>query len=92
MTCFSDVLFLIERAQSFVFLTWLTPESVHYQHAEAILKQRHDVLMQAFLANPGRFSNKKPQLKKVPDSVYINPPQTIGITNISGQLEAAMAP
>ncbi|MCX7119928.1 MAG: IS3 family transposase [Legionellales bacterium] len=73
-------------------IAWLTPESVHYQQGASILKQRHDVLMQAFLANPGRFSNKQPQLKKVPDSVYINPPQTIGMANISGQLEATMGP
>lgn len=73
-------------------IAWLTPESVHYQQGAGILKQRYDVLMQAFSENPARFSNKQPLLKKVPDSVHINPPKTIGLANISGQLETAMAP
>ena len=72
-------------------IAWLTPETVHYQQAQAILEQRHAVLMQAFLDNPGRFNNKQPQLKKLPEAVYINPPQTVEIVNNSGQLEGVMA-
>jgi putative transposase len=71
-------------------ITWLTPESVHYQQAQPILEQRHAVLMQAFLNNPTRFKNKQPEIKQLPKAVYINPPQTVAISNYSGQLEAIM--
>lgn len=33
-------------------IAWLTPESAHYKRDNAILEQRHAVLMQAFLAHP----------------------------------------
>jgi len=72
-------------------VAWLTPETVHYQRAQATLEQRHAVLTQAFLNNPTRFNNKKPQLKKLPEAVYINPPKIIEIGNNSGQLEGGMA-
>ena len=35
--------------------------------------------MQAFLAHPERFNHKQPQLKTLPESVYINPPKSTGI-------------
>ena len=57
-------------------LLWLTPESVHYGKGLAILKQRHEILKQAFLKNPKRFNNKMPKQKNLPKAVYINPPQT----------------
>jgi len=72
-------------------ISWLTPESVHYRRDQAILKQRHAVLMQAFLAHPERFNHQQPQLKKLPDAVYINPPESIGIENKSGQKEVCVA-
>jgi putative transposase len=71
-------------------IAWLTPESVHYQQEKAILKQRHEVLLQAFRENPVRFNNKPPKLKQLPEAVYINPPQTIGISKNIGQSEAIM--
>ena len=70
---------------------WYTVQFTPYHQAQAILEQRHKVLMQAFLDNPVRFNNKQPQLKKLPDSVYINPPQVIGIQTNSGQIEVSMA-
>ena len=72
-------------------ITWLTPESVHYRRDKAILEQRHTVLMQAFLSHPDRFNHKQPQLKKLPESVYINPPKSTGIKNKSGQSQVCMA-
>lgn len=60
-------------------ILWLTPLSVHCGLAAAILKKRHDVLMQAYQRNPIRFNNQEPNLKKLPEAVYINPPQTIEI-------------
>jgi hypothetical protein len=41
--------------------------------------------MQAFLTHPERFNHKQPQLKKLPNAVYINPPESIEIENKSGQ-------
>jgi putative transposase len=71
-------------------IAWLTPESAHYQRDKAILEQRHAVLTQAFLAHPERFNHKQPQLKILPESVYINPPQSTEIENKSGQSEVCM--
>jgi putative transposase len=72
-------------------IAWLTPESVHYQRGQVILEQRHAVLLRAFLAHPGRFNYKQPQLKKLPKAVYINPPQAVETENKSGQPEVCMA-
>ena len=72
-------------------IAWLTPESVHYQQEQTILKQRHAVLLHAFLAHPERFNHRQPQLKKLPKAVYINPPKTLGNENKSGQPEVCMA-
>ena len=60
-------------------IAWLTPETVHYQQEQVILEQRHAVLIKAFLAHPERFNYQQPQLKKLPESVYINPPQSFSI-------------
>jgi putative transposase len=62
-------------------ILWLTPQSVHYEMADTILKKRHDVLMQAYQRNPVRFKNQAPELKKLPNAVYINPPQIIEINS-----------
>ena len=72
-------------------IAWLTPESVHNQRDQSILEQRHAVLMKAFLAHPERFNHKEPQLKSLPDAVYINPPESIEIGSKSGQSEVCMA-
>ena len=72
-------------------IAWLTPETVHYQQEQVILEQRHAVLIKAFLAHPERFNYQQPQLKKLPESVYINPPQRVKIENKSGQKEVCMA-
>jgi putative transposase len=69
-------------------ILWLTPQVVHYGEAATILKDRHDVFMQAYHRNPARF-NQVPRLKHLPDAVYINPPQTVEI--FSGQNEVKMA-
>jgi transposase InsO family protein len=71
-------------------IAWLTPESVHDARDKIILEQRHAVLTQAFLAHPERFNHRKPQLKKLPKAVYINPPKLVEEENKSGQQKAAM--
>ena len=72
-------------------IAWLTPESVHYEQDQIILEQRYVVLMQAFHKHPERFNHRQPQLKKLPNAVYINPPKLIGTENKYGQENAAMA-
>jgi putative transposase len=72
-------------------IAWLTPESVHYKRDQVILEKRHAVLQQAFLEHPERFNRKEPQLKKLPNSVYINPPQSEEIVNKSRHPEIYMA-
>ena len=70
-------------------IMWLTPQAVHYGQATTILKRRHDVLMQAYQRNRIRFNNQVPQLKNLPEAVYINPPQTVEIN--SGQRKEILA-
>jgi putative transposase len=60
-------------------IEWLTPESVHLDQGNKILKNRHQVLLEAYLKNPIRFKNKPPKLKKLSPAVYINPPRVIQI-------------
>lgn len=70
-------------------ILWLTPESVHYGYAEDILAKRYQSLMAAYQCNPVRFNNRPPQLKTLPNAVYINPPQIVSISTL--QKENAMA-
>lgn len=72
-------------------IAWLTPESVHYKRDNVILEQRHAILQKAFFEHPERFNHKQPQLKKLPESVYINPPQSAEIENKSRQHVVYMA-
>lgn len=69
-------------------LAWLTPESVHYGQGSQILENRHQVLMSAFQKFPARFRRQGPELKRLPQAVYINPPQPNIFKNL--QSEAAM--
>lgn len=52
----------------------LSPEVVHYGLAEEAIKQRNQVLLQAYQAHPERFVRKIPTAPKLPDAVWINPP------------------
>jgi putative transposase len=65
-------------------IAWLTPESVHCGYAEALLERRHQAQMQAYKINPLRFNNKQPEKKKLPEAVYINPPQVVKIDRVKG--------
>ena len=78
----------IEHAEQFCckFFNWynnmhyhsgvlfLKPSTVHFRQADDILKNRYDVLLQAYEKNPARFNHKMPTLKKL-KPVYINPPK-----------------
>jgi hypothetical protein len=52
----------------------LTPESVHYDRAEQIIKERGQVLLEAFSRNPKRFKGRIPIPMALPQSAWINPP------------------
>jgi putative transposase len=78
----------IEDARSFCrrFFAWyntehhhsgiglLTPESVHYGRATAIVTARQHTLTAAFAAHPERFVRKPPAPPPLPKAVWINPP------------------
>jgi putative transposase len=55
----------------------LTPESVHYGRAQAIIEQRAKHLRAAYAAHPQRFVNKPPTPHALPAAVYINPPAPV---------------
>jgi len=51
----------------------LTPYSVHYGLAEALIAARQTVLAGAFTAHPERFVRGQPQVLRPPPTVWINP-------------------
>jgi putative transposase len=55
-------------------IAFLTPEMVHYGQADQILTQRHLRLLEAYRANPERFTHGPPKLARLARAVYINPP------------------
>lgn len=63
-------------------ILFLKPANVHDGQAEQILKNRHQVLLEAFMKNPSRFNHKMPTLKKL-KPVYINPPEIELIKTLS---------
>lgn len=52
----------------------LTPESVHYGHADSIRQERKRVLLGAYERNPERFVRGKPKLEPRPEAAWINKP------------------
>ena len=55
-------------------IAYMTPHSVHYGHAQALLVTCQAALDAAFLAHPTRFKNKRPSTHPMPTAVWINPP------------------
>ncbi len=56
-------------------LCYLTPAVVHHGQAERVLAERHRVRVAAYLERPERFVNGPPGLEKLPEAVWINPPE-----------------
>ena len=56
-------------------LCHLTPAVVHHGQADQVLAERHSVTMAAYLKRPERFVNGPPKIKKLPEAVWINPPE-----------------
>jgi putative transposase len=53
---------------------FLTLETVHYEQAEQILKERQAVLNTAYEKHPKRFKGKPPTPAALPQAVWINKP------------------
>lgn len=53
---------------------YMTPHSVHFGQAQALLVTRQATLDAAFLAHPNRFKHRNPQPQALPTSAWINPP------------------
>jgi putative transposase len=56
-------------------LRYLTPAAVHHGQADQVLAERHRVRMAAYLKRPERFVNGPPRLERLPEAVWINPPE-----------------
>ena len=54
----------------------LTPATVHYGQAQAVLEQRQKVLQAAYIAHPERFVRGEPKPLSLPTEVWINEPQS----------------
>jgi len=52
----------------------LTPAQVHYGEAEAILAKRQATLEAAFDQAPAQFGHRRPQVTRLPETVWINRP------------------
>ena len=55
-------------------ISMLTPEQVHFGHADEVIARRKVVLHEAWAAHPERFVSGEPKLKPLPEAVWINPP------------------
>ena len=85
----------IQDAKQFcrTFFTWyncehkhsgiamLTPQTVHYGRARAVLAQRQVALNNAFMQNPMRFKGRMPAISAAPEAAWINKPTTAIETN-----------
>jgi putative transposase len=64
---------------------YMTPEAVHYGHAQALRSARQAALDTAFLATPRRFKGRRPQPHALPTAAWINPPASETITPQTNQ-------
>ena len=53
---------------------YMTPEAVHYGHAQALRELRQATLDAAFLCSPNRFKGRRPTPAALPTAAWINPP------------------
>lgn len=52
----------------------LTPAQVHYGEADAVLAKRQATLDAAFEQSPKQFGHRRPQVTRLPETVWINRP------------------
>ena len=70
----------------------LTPQTVHYGHAEDALRARQEVLTTAYQAHPERFVGGAPTPPQLPEHVWINRPNCTTTTNgIDTKLERQLS-
>jgi putative transposase len=53
---------------------YMTPQAVHYGHAQALREARQVTLDAAFRATPIRFKGRRPKPCELPTAAWINPP------------------
>ena len=53
---------------------YMTPQAVHYGHAQALRDARQTALDAAFRISPKRFKGCRPQPHALPTAAWINPP------------------
>lgn len=56
-------------------IAYLTPADMHFGRGEQVLKDRHDVMLEAYAAHPERFVGGPPKMLLPPTAAYINPPR-----------------
>jgi putative transposase len=52
----------------------MTPQAVHYRHAQALRDARQTTLDAAFHACPKRFKGRRPTPHALPTAAWIKPP------------------
>ena len=57
-------------------LALLTPATVHYGHAQAVLERRQKTLEAAYALHPERFVRGLPRPPSLPTAVWINEPSS----------------
>ena len=67
----------------------LTPAAVHAGRGETMRQQRQVILEQAFQAHPERFVHGRPQPARLPETVWINPPQRDAATSTSTSADSS---
>ena len=55
-------------------IAYMTPQAVHYGHAQALREVRQAALDAAFHASPKRFKGRRPTPCELPTAAWINPP------------------
>jgi len=55
----------------------MIPGYLHYGMAQEVTTRRQEALDNAYLTHPERFVKREPLAPKIPDSVWINPPEKI---------------
>ena len=56
-------------------LSFLTPGVVHHGTAGRVLEARHRARLAGYVAHPERFVNGPPRRERLPEAVWINPPE-----------------
>jgi putative transposase len=59
---------------------YMTPQAVHYSHAQALRDTRQATLDAAFMATPTRFKCRRPQAQALPTAAWINRPPSETMT------------